>query len=86
MQGPRAPLRPTSAPNQVRTGPRETPPHMTPPVPPERPQTTPRQSAVSLHADTGKVVQGILDLEISLPLRELLGNSKEINHGLQNEV
>jgi len=34
----------------------------------------------------GKVVQGILDLEISLPLRELLGNSKEINQGLQNEI
>ena len=32
------------------------------------------------------MVQGILDLEISLPLRELLGNSKEINQGLQNEI
>jgi len=62
------------------------PPHMTPPALPERPRTTPRQSAVFSHADTGKVVQGILDLEISLPLRELLGNSKEINQGLQNEI
>jgi len=86
MQGPRALLRPISAPNQIRTGPREAPPHITPPVLPERPCTTPCQSAVSLHTDTGKVVQGILDLEISLPLRELLGNSKEINQGLQNEI
>ena len=46
----------------------------------------PRQSEVSSQIDTKAVVQEILNTEISLPLRKILGTSKEISHTLQEYI
>ena len=49
-----------------------------------RPQ--PRQSDLSSQVDTRNVVRQILDTEVSLPLRQILGTSKELAASLQEVI
>jgi len=45
-----------------------------------------RQSEISSQVDTRSVVQEILDTEIALPLRKILGSSKELSSTLQDVI
>ncbi|TEB25871.1 hypothetical protein FA13DRAFT_1593555, partial [Coprinellus micaceus] len=46
----------------------------------------PRQSDLSSQVDTHNVVRQILDTEVSLPLRQILGTSKELSTSLQEVI
>ncbi|TEB18493.1 hypothetical protein FA13DRAFT_1719855 [Coprinellus micaceus] len=46
----------------------------------------PRQSDLSSQVDTRNVVRQILDTEVSLPLRQILGTSKELSTSLQEVI
>ena len=48
--------------------------------------TGPRQSELSSKTEPKNIVQGILNTEISLPLRDLLGASKELSASLQEVI
>lgn len=82
----RPPLKNITPHNQARSPPKEKSAQQSLDTVPEKTRSGPRQSAVSAQANTSKLVKGILDLEVSVPLRDLLGSSKEINQGLQNEI
>ncbi|TFK16892.1 hypothetical protein FA15DRAFT_606153 [Coprinopsis marcescibilis] len=52
----------------------------------DKAQGQPRQSDLSSQVDTGNVVQQILDMQVSLPLQNILGTSKELSTSLQEVI
>ena len=52
----------------------------------ERNRPGPRQSELSNQVDSKAVVEQILDTQVSLPLRNILGASKELSNNFQNMI
>ena len=51
-----------------------------------KPRTGPRQSELSAQVNSKAVVQQILDTPVSIPLRDILGTSKEISSNFQDII
>ena len=80
---PKPPAKPAGA---NHTHPRDVPPHISNKENLEKLRGPARQSEISSQIDTKSVANEILDTEIALPLRKILGSSKEISVTLQDMI